>query len=149
MVGPDYVKPPVLTPEKFKELKGNLVKGWKLATPRDCVDAGPWWVVYKDPTLDQLEEQVELSNQNVAAAVEAYEQARALIREAQAALFPTVTTGYSTTRQYTGAALFNTRILHLERHARDRAPRPRPPQQPRARRATAAASPPSTRRRAI
>ncbi|MGA9601216.1 MAG: efflux transporter outer membrane subunit [Methylocystis sp.] len=108
MVGPDYVKPPVLTPEKFKELKGNLVKGWKLATPQDCVDAGPWWGVYRDPTLDQLEEQVVLSNQNVAAAIEAYEQARALIREAQAALFPTVTAGYSTTRQYTGAALFNT-----------------------------------------
>jgi NodT family efflux transporter outer membrane factor (OMF) lipoprotein len=108
MVGPDYVKPPVLTPERFKELKGNLVKGWKLATPRDCVDAGPWWAVYKDPTLDQLEEQVELSNQTVAAAMESYEQARTLIREAQAALFPTVTASYSTTRQYTGKALFNT-----------------------------------------
>ena len=108
MVGPDYVKPPVLTPEKFKELKGHLVKGWKLATPRDCVDVGPWWGLYKDPTLDRLEEEVVLSNQNVAAAAEAYEQARALIREAQSALFPTVTTNYSTTRQYTGAALFNT-----------------------------------------
>src|SRR5208337_4909832 len=107
MVGPDYVPPPAVTPEKFKELKGNLVKGWKLATPQDCVDAGPWWGVYRDPTFDQLEEQVVLSNQNVAAAAEAYEQARALIREAQAALFPTVTTSYSTTRQYTGAALFN------------------------------------------
>lgn len=107
MVGPDYVKPPVLTPEKFKELKGNLVKGWKLAAPRESVDAGPWWAVYKDPTLDELEEQVALSNQNVAAAVEAYEQARTLIREAQATLFPTVTAGYGTTRQYTGAALFN------------------------------------------
>ncbi len=105
MVGPDYVKPPVLTPEKFKELKGNLVKGWKLAEPCDCVDTGPWWAVYKDRTLDELEEQVELSNQNVAAAAEAYEQARALIREAQSALFPTVSTGYSTTRRYTGAAL--------------------------------------------
>jgi NodT family efflux transporter outer membrane factor (OMF) lipoprotein len=108
MVGPDYVKPPVLTPERFKELKGNLVKGWKLATPRDCVDAGPWWAVYRDPTLDQLEEEVVLSNQTIAAAIEGYEQARTLIREAQAALFPTVTASYSTTRQYTGAALFNT-----------------------------------------
>ncbi len=107
MVGPDYVKPPVLTPEKFKELKGAPVKGWKLAEPCGCVDTGAWWAVYRDPTLDQLEEQVELSNQNVAAAAEAYEQARALIRESQSALFPTVSTGYSTTRQYTGSALFN------------------------------------------
>jgi NodT family efflux transporter outer membrane factor (OMF) lipoprotein len=105
MVGPDYVAPPVLTPEKFKELKGNLVKGWKLAAPLDCVDAGPWWKIYNDPTLDSLEAQVEISNQSVAAAAEAYEQARTLVREAEAALFPTITTSYNTTRQYTGKAL--------------------------------------------
>ena len=61
LVGPDYVPPPAVTPESFKELKGNLVKGWKLATPRDRVDAGPWWAVYNDPTLDALEAQVEIS----------------------------------------------------------------------------------------
>ena len=105
MVGPDYVPPPVPAPEKFKELKGNLVKGWKLAAPRDRVDAGPWWAVYNDPTLDALEAQVEISNQTVAAAVEAYEQARTLVREAEAALFPTINAGYSTSRQYTGKAL--------------------------------------------
>ena len=67
MVGPDYIPPPVLAPENFKELKGNLVKGWKLAAPRDRVDAGPWWAVYNDPTLDALKTQVEISNQTVAA----------------------------------------------------------------------------------
>jgi len=108
MVGPDYVPPPVLAPEKFKELKGNLVKGWKLAAPRDSVDAGPWWAVYNDRTLDELEAQVQISNQTVTAAIEAYEQARTLVREAEAALFPTVTASYSTTRQYSGAALVNT-----------------------------------------
>jgi len=107
MVGPDYVQPPVLTPEKFKELKRSPGKDWKLAAPRDSVDTGPWWALYRDPALDQLEEEVVLSNQNVAAAMEAYEQARTLIREAQSALFPTVSTGYSTTRQYIGAALTN------------------------------------------
>ena len=105
MVGPDYVQPPVLAPEKFKELKGNLIKGWKFATPRNSVDAGPWWKVYNDPTLDALEAQVEISNQTVAAAVEVYEQARTLSREAEAALFPTVAASYTTTRQYTGKAL--------------------------------------------
>jgi len=105
MVGLDYVPPPVLAPETFKELKGNLVKGWKLAAPRDRVDAGPWWAVYNDPTLDALEAKVEVSNQTVAAAVEAYEQARTLVREAEAALFPTINAGYSAQRQYTGKAL--------------------------------------------
>ena len=111
LVGPDYVPPPAVTPENFKELKGNLVKGWKLATPRDRVDAGPWWAVYNDPTLDALEAQVEVSNQTVVAAVEAYEQARTLVREAEAALFPTINAGYSTSRQYTGKALVGGFVL--------------------------------------
>ncbi len=105
MVGPDYVPPLVPAPEKFKELKGNLLKGWKLAAPRDSVDAGPWWRIYNDPALDALETQVEISNQTVAAAVEAYEQARTLVRQAEAALFPTIGAGYNASRQYTGKAL--------------------------------------------
>ena len=44
-------------------------------------------------------------NQTVAAAAAAYEQARTLIRTAQAALFPTVTASYSVSRNYTGSAL--------------------------------------------
>jgi len=55
--------------------------------------------------LDSLERQVEISNQTVAAAAAAYEQARTLIRTAQAALFPTVTASYSVSRNYTGSAL--------------------------------------------
>ena len=104
-VGPDYV--PALTPipEKFKELHGRALKGFKLATPRESVDAESWWRIYKDPVLDSLERRVEISNQTVAAAAAAYEQARTLIRIAQAALFPTVTASYSVSRAYTGAAL--------------------------------------------
>ena len=104
-VGPDYVPALAPVPENFKELRGRALKGFKVAAPRDSVDAGPWWQVYKDPVLDSLERQVEISNQTVAAAAAAYEQARTLIRTAQAALFPTVTAGYSATRTYTGAAL--------------------------------------------
>ncbi len=52
--------------------------------------------------LDLLLRQVEISNQTVAAAAAAYEQARALIREAQAALFPTLTGNYDVTRTRTG-----------------------------------------------
>jgi NodT family efflux transporter outer membrane factor (OMF) lipoprotein len=105
-VGPDYVPASAPLPDNFKELKGKTLKGWKLAAPYDCVDSGPWWAVYKDPLLDSLERQVEISNQTVAAAAASYEQARTLIREAQAALFPTVTAGYSVVRQYTGQKLY-------------------------------------------
>jgi NodT family efflux transporter outer membrane factor (OMF) lipoprotein len=96
-VGPDYFPEAAPTPTKYKE-----IKGWKLATPRDWVDRGDWWSFYRDPKLAFLLKQVEISNQTVAAAAASYEQARALIREAQAALFPTVTASYTYTRTRTG-----------------------------------------------
>ena len=46
--------------------------------------------------------QVEVSNQNVAVQAAAYEQARAVIREAQASLFPMLTGSYSATRTRRG-----------------------------------------------
>ena len=104
-VGPDYVPALAPVPQNFKELRGRALEGFKVATPRESVDAGPWWLVYRDPVLDSLERQVEISNQTVAAAAAAYEQARTLIRTAQAALFPTVTASYSVSRNYTGSAL--------------------------------------------
>jgi NodT family efflux transporter outer membrane factor (OMF) lipoprotein len=96
-VGPNYNREPAPTPTTFKELKG-----WKLADPSDNRDRGAWWRVYKDHALDTLVSQVEISNQTVAASAAAYEQAQAVIREAQAALFPTATAAYGVTRTRTG-----------------------------------------------
>lgn len=84
-------------PTKFKELKG-----WKLARPSDALDRGDWWKIYRDKRLDVLIRQVEVSNQNVAVQAAAYEQARAVIREAQASLFPMLTGSYSATRTRRG-----------------------------------------------
>jgi len=97
-VGPNYSREPAPVPTEFKELKG-----WKAATPRDDADRGDWWAPYKDRGLDKLLREVEISNQTVAASAAAYEEARALIREAQAALFPTATGAYNVTRTRTGA----------------------------------------------
>ncbi len=96
-VGPDYFPEAAPVPSKYKELKG-----WKVASPRDGFDRGDWWNVYRDPKLATLLEQVEVSNQNVASAAAAYEQARAIIREAQSALFPVITANYTITRSFTG-----------------------------------------------
>jgi NodT family efflux transporter outer membrane factor (OMF) lipoprotein len=96
-VGPDYKPAAAPVPTQFKELKG-----WKLATPSDALNRGDWWSLYRDPKLDSLLRQVEVSNQTVAMQAAAYEQARAVIREAQAALFPTLTANYSYTRTRTG-----------------------------------------------
>ena len=79
-VGPDYVPEAAPTPTQYKELKG-----WKVATPSDGPGRGEWWSFYRDPKLAFLIKQVEISNQTVAAQAAAYEQARAIIREAQAA----------------------------------------------------------------
>jgi NodT family efflux transporter outer membrane factor (OMF) lipoprotein len=97
-VGPDYSREPAPVPSTFKELKG-----WKLANPNDAADRGNWWAPYRDSRLDKLLGEVEISNQTVAAAAAAYEQSRAIVREAQAALFPGATGSYSVTRTRTGA----------------------------------------------
>ena len=96
-VGPDYKPAAAPVPTKFKELKG-----WKLATPSDALDRGDWWTPYRDKKLDFLLRQIEVSNQTVAAQAAAYEEARAVIREAQAALFPILTGNYNFTRTRRG-----------------------------------------------
>jgi NodT family efflux transporter outer membrane factor (OMF) lipoprotein len=96
-VGPNYKPAAAPVPTTFKELRG-----WKLATPSDAVDRGDWWSLYRDRKLDVLMKQVEVSNQTVAAQAAAYENARAVVREAQSALFPTLTGNYNASRSRTG-----------------------------------------------
>ncbi len=84
-VGPNYVRPSAPTPPAFKE-----AEGWIVAQPNDAAPRGDWWTLFNDPVLNQLESQVEISNQNLAAAEAAYRQARAAVAEQRAALFPTV-----------------------------------------------------------
>ena len=86
-VGPRYDAPPTVdTPVAFKEGQGE----WIRATPSDALERGPWWQLFNDPVLNDLAARVEVSNQNVAAAVAAYAQARALTAQQRAALFPQV-----------------------------------------------------------
>ncbi|MFA9442532.1 MAG: efflux transporter outer membrane subunit [Hyphomicrobium sp.] len=97
-LGPDYEPPPAPVPYDFKELPG-----WKIARPSDGIDRGDWWTIYGDPTLDSLERQVEVSNQNIAAAEAAYRQSVALVRQARSELFPTIGLRYSPNRWHEGA----------------------------------------------
>jgi NodT family efflux transporter outer membrane factor (OMF) lipoprotein len=92
-VGPDYVKPSPTAPGTYKE-----ILGWKVAQPKDEVLRGAWWQLYGDPQLNELEEQVNISNQTIALAETQFRQARALVQQARAAFFPTVTVGASFTR---------------------------------------------------
>lgn len=83
---PPYQPPDTPSADAFKEAP----PGWTSAAPADTLDRGPWWTLFGDPTLDALAERVQVSNQNIAAAAAAYEQARALVREQRASLFPAV-----------------------------------------------------------
>src|SRR4051812_1712286 len=80
-VGPDYVRPTVAVPTHYKEAKN---KDWKIAQPQDACNRGEWWKIFKDPQLNTLEAQVNISNQNIAAAAAQYQQALALVDEARA-----------------------------------------------------------------
>jgi len=109
VLGPDYHLPEAPISASYKELKGEL-KGWKVATPRDHVNRGEWWSVYRDPTLDSLERQIDVSNQTIAAAEAAFRQAAALVQQARAALFPTAGLVYDPTRFYEGPGATGTGI---------------------------------------
>ena len=98
-VGPNYKRPSVTTTPAFKE-----AEGWTPARPADGVAKGDWWSVFGDPALDGLEKKVEVSNQNLAAAEAAYREARALVAEDRATLFPTVDLTGAATRTGRGAA---------------------------------------------
>lgn len=102
-VGPDYLRPEAAVSAEFKELKG-----WKQARPRDSLEKGRWWAIFRDSELDRLASQVEVTNQNVAAQLAAYEQARAIVREQQSGLLPGISATWTGQRSGSGGALTGT-----------------------------------------
>nr|WP_295108109.1 efflux transporter outer membrane subunit [uncultured Caulobacter sp.] len=80
-------------PAQFKAMEG-----WKTATPSDHLDRGDWWTLLGDAQLNALAERVKVDNQSIAAAEAAYRQARALVSQQRAGLFPTISLTGSGTR---------------------------------------------------
>ena len=101
MVGPKYKRPDApAAPAAYKEAPpSNFTPDgvWKQAQPNDTADRGQWWTVFNDPLLNSLEEQVEVSNQNLKQFEAQYRAAAAAIRVTRAGLYPTVTGGASVT----------------------------------------------------
>lgn len=103
-VGPKYVKPTVAVPAAYKELghdAASLTTPWKTSQPRDDATRGEWWARFNDPQLNALEQSLNQSNQNIAAAAAAVTAARAIVRESRSQYFPTITGG---------AAISNSRL---------------------------------------
>jgi NodT family efflux transporter outer membrane factor (OMF) lipoprotein len=101
-VGPNYRRPTAPTPQVFKE---PPPEGWKQAQPNAEAIRGKWWEIYNDPQLNALEEQVNISNQNVLAALAQYREARDAVRIARSSLFPTVGVSPAVTNQRSSATL--------------------------------------------
>jgi NodT family efflux transporter outer membrane factor (OMF) lipoprotein len=93
-VGPKYRAPSVPTPPAYKET-GN----WKTAQPNDHNLGGNWWEIFQDSQLNLLEQQINVSNQNLKAAVAQYQQSRAALRYVRADYYPTLTASPSATRE--------------------------------------------------
>ncbi|HET6180366.1 MAG TPA: efflux transporter outer membrane subunit [Candidatus Sulfotelmatobacter sp.] len=93
-VGPKYRTPSLPTPPAYKEV-GN----WKTAQPNDNNLGGNWWEIFQDSQLNALEQQINVSNQNLKAAFAQYQQSRAALRYVRADYYPTVTASPSLTRE--------------------------------------------------
>lgn len=109
-VGPKYALPPVQTAPAYKELPQPAASGaetWQTAKPSDSADRGKWWTTFNDPHLNELEEKAGVSNQQIAAAVDNFAAARALVREARSQYFPTLTTNPSAMRTLPSPAQFS------------------------------------------
>jgi NodT family efflux transporter outer membrane factor (OMF) lipoprotein len=91
--GPDYVRPSVDVPQAFKE-----ADQWKAVDGSATVTNAAWWKAFADPTLDALEEQVDVSNQNLKAAEARYRGAQATLQGARSSFFPTVSGSVSSSR---------------------------------------------------
>jgi NodT family efflux transporter outer membrane factor (OMF) lipoprotein len=115
LVGPKY-QTPVATaetpPAAYKESPTQFKDAvWKVARPRDAMLRGPWWRIFKDPELNALEEQLNINNQNIKQFFQNFMEARALVAEAKAQLYPTLTANASYTRSGTGSTIPLTSIL--------------------------------------
>jgi len=93
-VGPKYKTPTAATPSAYKE-----IANWKTAQPNDQNLGGNWWEIFQDSQLNELEAQINVSNQNLKAALAQYQQARAVLRYYRADYYPTITANPSATRQ--------------------------------------------------
>lgn len=92
-IGSKYTRPAMPTVPAYKELgASNVVQGdWKPAQPSDEAARGKWWESFHDPQLNQLEEKLNISNQNIVAAAANVQAARAMVRAARAQYFPAIT----------------------------------------------------------
>jgi NodT family efflux transporter outer membrane factor (OMF) lipoprotein len=128
VVGPKYHAPTTPAPPAYKESPANIPPTapapapsntppdptlgglglWTVAQPHDALLRGKWWEIYNDPELNALEEQLNINNQNIKQSFENFMAARAMVRQARAQFFPTLSVGPSYSRSRGSSNLQNT-----------------------------------------
>lgn len=84
-LAPQYKTPPVPVAAQYRN-DGP----WTQARPADQLPREGWWHLYGDARLDRLEQQLLTRNADLEAALANYQQARALLTQVRADLFPHV-----------------------------------------------------------
>lgn len=88
-LAPEYVKPSIgPLPDAFKGAAAP--RGWAVAAPGDAVARGPWWKVYGDPTLDELETKLDTNNPDLAVALARLDTSRAFLEQLGAEQAPRI-----------------------------------------------------------
>jgi multidrug efflux system outer membrane protein len=82
-LAPIYHPPSMLLPEHYQG-----AGPFEQARPEDQLTHGPWWQMFGDPQLNQLEATLDAANPDLQAAQETYTQARDVVGEARSGLFP-------------------------------------------------------------
>ena len=101
---PHYTQPQTAVPDHYASTP-QATAGWTVAAPADAQSRGPWWTLYGDDELNQLEAQLDVSNQTVRKAVAQLEAARAMVDYQRAGYSPVVTAGVAQSRARTSQNL--------------------------------------------
>lgn len=101
LLGPDYERPQVALPENFRA-EAPVATATNASSE---VVLTEWWVLFKDPVLNELVAQAQQNNADVQIAVARLAQAQALARQAGAALYPTLNMTASGTRASSGTSV--------------------------------------------
>ncbi len=93
-VGPDYHRPAAAMPPTFQE-----PGPWKVAAPKDTLPKEGWWKTFQDAKLDDLETHALAANLTAQAALDRFDEARAIARVSRAAFLPSVGLNASAARE--------------------------------------------------
>jgi multidrug efflux system outer membrane protein len=93
-VGPKYHRPSAPVPNQFKESTEPAAQG----PGTSPIAYNNWWLVFNDPTLNELETAADSADQDIRLAVARVDEAEAAARYARSFLTPTISLGASASR---------------------------------------------------